>query len=114
MRPTFMRKGVATLSDTYLPVQMDHIKVRENTVSGTRFTHGRRPAAPSNYTHFDGYSMGQPQIHRLRQGSTSRGLTSEVGTMRGDYDIRTQTQTRVITELVMTVRRSISTGMNIH
>jgi endoglucanase len=54
------KKGVWQPSlDTYLAVQMDHVRVRENY----RVWHGvshmdDARQAPVNYTHFDGYSMG--------------------------------------------------------
>src|ERR1700730_7701732 len=89
--------------DTYLPVQMDHIKVRENY----RVWHGvshmdDARQAPANYTHFDGYSMGPTSDSPFAAGEHIPGLNSGGWYGAGDYDIRTQTQTRVITELVMT------------
>lgn len=89
--------------DTYLPVQMDHIKVRENY----RVWHGvshmdDARQAPSNYTHFDGYSMGASSDSPFAAGDHIPGLNIGGWYDAGDYDIRTQTQTRVITELVMT------------
>jgi endoglucanase len=97
------KKGVWQPSlDTYLPVQMDHIKVRENY----RVWHGvshmdDARQAPSNYTHFDGYSMGSSSDSPFVSGEHIPGLNVGGWYDAGDYDIRTQTQTRVITELVM-------------
>lgn len=97
-------KGVWQPSlDTYLAVQMDHIKVRENY----RVWHGvshmdDARQAPSNYTHFDGYSMGPNSDSPFAAGDHIPGLNSGGWYDAGDYDIRTQTQTRVITELAMT------------
>jgi endoglucanase len=96
-------KGVWQPSlDTYLPVQMDHIKVRENY----RVWHGishmdDARQAPSNYTHFDGYSMGANSDSPFAAGEHVPGLNIGGWYDAGDYDIRTQTQTRVIEELVM-------------
>jgi endoglucanase len=102
--PDVYAKGVWQPSlDTYLPVQMDHMKVRENY----RVWHGvshmdDARQAPSNYTHFDGYSMGPSSDSPFAAGEHIPGLNSGGWYDAGDYDIRTQTQTRVITELVMT------------
>jgi hypothetical protein len=102
--PDVYTKGVWQPSlDTYLPVQMDHIKVRENY----RVWHGvshmdDARQAPSNYTHFDGYSMGPSSDSPFAAGEHIPGLNIGGWYDAGDYDIRTQTQTRVITELVMT------------
>jgi endoglucanase len=88
--------------DTYLAVQMDHIKVRENY----RVWHGvshmdDARQAPVNYTHFDGYSMGATSDSPFATGEHIPGLNVGGWYDAGDYDIRTQTQVRVITDLVM-------------
>ena len=87
--------------DTYLPVQMDHIKVRESY----RVWHGVSHMddalqAPVNYTHFDGYSMGATSDSPFAPGQHIPGLNIGGWYDAGDYDIRTQTQTAVIRELV--------------
>jgi endoglucanase len=96
------KKGVwqPTL-DTYLAVQMDHIKVRENY----RVWHGvshmdDARQAPVNYTHFDGYSMGPTSDSPFAAGQHIPGLNIGGWYDAGDYDIRTQTQARVIRDLV--------------
>ena len=97
------KKGVWQPSlDTYLAVQMDHIKVRENY----RVWHGvshmdDARQAPVNYTHFDGYSMGATSDSPFTAGEHIPGLNVGGWYDAGDYDIRTQTQVRVITDLVM-------------
>jgi endoglucanase len=88
--------------DTYLAVQMDHIKVRENY----RVWHGvshmdDARQAPVNYTHFDGYSMGANSDSPFAAGEHIPGLNIGGWYDAGDYDIRTQSQVRVITDLVM-------------
>jgi len=94
-------KGVWQPSlDTYLPVQMDHIKVRE----GYRVWHGvshmdDARQAPVNYTHFDGYSMPAASDSPFAAGEHIPGLNIGGWYDAGDYDIRTETQARVISEL---------------
>jgi endoglucanase len=101
--PDVYKKGVWQPSlDTYLAVQMDHIKVRENY----RVWHGvshmdDARQAPVNYTHFDGYSMGATSDSPFAVGEHIPGLNVGGWYDAGDYDIRTQTQARVITDLVM-------------
>jgi endoglucanase len=96
-------KGVWQPSlDTYLAVQMDHIKVRENY----RVWHGvshmdDARQAPVNYTHFDGYSMGASSDSPFAAGEHIPGLNIGGWYDAGDYDIRTQTQAQVITDLVL-------------
>jgi hypothetical protein len=88
--------------DTYLAVQMDHIKVRENY----RVWHGvshmdDARQAPINYTHFDGYSMGANSDSPFAAGEHIPGLNRGGWYDAGDYDLRTQTQASVITDLVI-------------
>ncbi len=97
------RQGVWQPSlDTYLAVQMDHVKVRESY----RVWHGASHLddarqAPVNYTHFDGYSMGANSDSPFATGAHIPGLNRGGWYDAGDYDIRTQTQAKVITDLVL-------------
>jgi endoglucanase len=97
------REGVWQPSlDTYLAVQMDHVKVRENY----RVWHGASHLddarqAPMNYTHFDGYSMGATSDSPFATGAHIPGLNRGGWYDAGDYDIRTQTQATVITDLAL-------------
>lgn len=97
------RQGVWQPSlDTYLAVQMDHVKVRENY----RVWHGvshldDARQAPLSYTHFDGYSMGASSDSPFSTGEHIPGLNVGGWYDAGDYDLRTQTQARVITDLVI-------------
>jgi endoglucanase len=101
--PHLYSKGVWQPSlDTYLPVQMDHVKVRENY----RVWHGvshmdDARQAPINYTHFDGYSMGASSDSPFATGEHIPGLNRGGWYDAGDYDIRTQTQALVITDLAI-------------
>ena len=88
--------------DIYLPEQMDHVKVRE----GYRIWHGASHLddarqAPVNYTHFDGYAMPATTDSRFAPGEHIPGLNVGGWYDAGDFDLRTQTQTRVITDLVL-------------
>ncbi len=88
--------------ETYLPEQMDHVKVRE----GYRIWHGASHLddarqAPVNYTHFDGYKQGPTTDSPFSPGQHIPGLNVGGWYDAGDFDLRTQTQTRVITDLVL-------------
>ena len=95
--------GIWSLSlNTYLPEQMDHVKVRE----GYRIWHGASHLddarqAPVNYTHFDGYKQGPTTDSPFSPGQHIPDLNVGGWYDAGDFDLRTQTQTRVITDLVL-------------
>jgi endoglucanase len=88
--------------DTYLPEQMDHVKVRE----GYRIWHGASHLddarqAPVNYTHFDGYAQGPTTDSPFAPGEHIPGLNVGGWYDAGDFDIRTQTQATVLSDLVL-------------
>jgi endoglucanase len=88
--------------DTFLAEQMDHVKVRE----GYRIWHGASHLddarqAPVNYTHFDGYSQGAATDSPFAPGQHIPGINVGGWYDAGDFDLRTQTHTRVITDLVL-------------
>jgi hypothetical protein len=88
--------------DTYLAEQMDHVKVRE----GYRIWHGASHLddarqALVNYTHFDGYAQGPATESPFAPGEHIPGLNVGGWFDAGDYDLRTQTHSRVITDLVL-------------
>ncbi|HXY01424.1 MAG TPA: glycoside hydrolase family 9 protein [Candidatus Limnocylindrales bacterium] len=90
--------------DTFLPVQMDHVKVRE----GYRIWHGASHLddarqAPVNYTHFDGYAQGPTTDSPFASGQHIPGLNAGGWYDAGDFDLRTQTHSRVITDLALTI-----------
>ena len=81
---------------------MDHVKVRE----GYRIWHGASHLddarqAPVNYTHFDGYSQGPATDSPFAPGQHIPGINIGGWFDAGDFDLRTQTHTRVITDLVV-------------
>jgi len=88
--------------DTYMAEQMDHVKVRE----GYRIWHGASHLddarqAPVNYKHFDGYSQGPTTDSRFTPGEHIPGINVGGWFDAGDFDLRTQTHSRVITDLVL-------------
>ena len=81
---------------------MDHVKVREQY----RIWHGvahmdDARQAPVNYEHFDGYSMGPSTDDAYAPGEHIPGLNVGGWFDAGDFDIRTQSQDRTITDLVL-------------
>ena len=88
--------------DTYLTEQMDHVKVRE----AYRIWHGASHLddarqAPVSYTHFDGYAQGPSTDSPFAPGEHIPGLNVGGWYDAGDFDIRTQTQANVITDLTL-------------
>jgi len=88
--------------DTYLAEQMDHVKVRE----GYRIWHGTSHMddarqAPVNYTHFDGYAQGLTTDSPFAPGQHIPGVNVGGWFDAGDFDLRTETHSRVITDLVL-------------
>jgi len=91
-----------TTLDTYLAEQMDHVKVRE----GYRIWHGPSHLddarqAPVNYTHFDGYAQGPTTDSPFAPGQHIPGINVGGWFDAGDFDLRTETHARVITDLVL-------------
>ncbi|HEY0945522.1 MAG TPA: glycoside hydrolase family 9 protein [Opitutaceae bacterium] len=89
--------------DVYLPVAMDHMRVRE----AYRIWHGdshRDDArqAPVNHQHFDLYAQGPTTDTRFEPGEHIPGLNVGGWLDAGDFDIRTQTQYAAVLSLVHT------------
>lgn len=86
-RDVYDRVGDAS-TDVWLPVQMDHMMVRE----GYKVWHGApylddARQAPENTAHFDDYAQGKIDSPTSRW-SLSRGLTMEDGLMRATLTLR--------------------------
>jgi len=92
--------------ETYLPEQMDHVAVRE----GYRIWHGTSHLddarqAPVNYIHFDGYKQGPTTDSAYAPGQHVPGINVGGWFDAGDFDLRTQTHTRVILDLVQALEQ---------
>lgn len=93
-----------TTLDSYLAEQMDHVKVRE----GYRIWHGishldDARQAPVNYMHFDGYAQGPTTDSPFSPGEHIPGFNVGGWFDAGDFDLRTQTHARVITDLALAI-----------
>lgn len=89
--------------DVFLPVQMDHMLVRE----AYRVWHGRSHLddalqAPVNHEHFDLYAQGPTTDTPYQPGEHIPGLNIGGWFDAGDFDLRTQTQYAVVLDLVQT------------
>ncbi len=87
--------------DVYFPVQMDHMFVNE----AYRVWHGAAHLddalqAPVNHEHFDLYAQGPTTDTPFEPGEHIPGLNVGGWFDAGDYDIRTQTQYYVVSNLV--------------
>jgi endoglucanase len=90
--------------DTYLAEQMDHVRVREDY----RIWHGLSHMddarqAPVSYTHFDGYAQGPTTDSPFAPGQHIPGINVGGWFDAGDFDLRTQTHARVVTDLVLAI-----------
>jgi len=89
--------------DTYLPVQMDHMTVREQYRVWQRASHlDDARQAPPNITHFDGYRMGPNLDSPFKAGEHIPGLAVGGFQDAGDYDIQTPQNADVVRDLVWT------------
>lgn len=87
--------------DTYLPVQMDHMTVREQYRVWQRASHlDDARQAPPNHTHFDGYRMGPKLDSPFKPGEHIPGLAVGGFQDAGDYDIQTPQNADVVRDLV--------------
>ena len=87
--------------DIYFNVQMDHMFVNE----AYRVWHGAAHMddalqAPVNHEHFDLYAQGPTTDTKYKPGEHIPGLNIGGWFDAGDYDIRTQTQYSVVSNLV--------------
>ncbi|ASB48754.1 glycoside hydrolase family 9 protein [Alkalitalea saponilacus] len=87
--------------DVWLPIQMDHMTVRE----AYRIWHGNAHQddalqAPLNHNHFDGYSMGDTTDTRFEPFERIPGLDIGGWYDAGDFDIQTGSHNAVVMDLV--------------
>lgn len=86
--------------DVFMPVQMDHMFVRE----AYRVWHGAAHLddarqAPLNYSHWDGWSQGPETYNRFKPGQHIPGLNVGGWFDAGDFDIQTPSQQQTVQSL---------------
>lgn len=95
----YQRAWYPTL-DVFMPVQMDHMFVRE----AYRVWHGAAHLddarqAPVNYSHWDGWSQGASTDNRFKPGHHIPGLNVGGWFDAGDFDIQTPSQQQTVQSL---------------
>ncbi|MCX7801068.1 MAG: glycoside hydrolase family 9 protein [Fimbriimonadales bacterium] len=88
--------------DTFLPVQMCHMRVEENY----RVWHGAchlddARMAPLNHNHFDGYVQGPEPLCPHNPGERIEGLNEGGWHDAGDYDLRVESQSHTVLGLAL-------------
>lgn len=96
----YQRAWYPTL-DVFMPVQMDHMFVRE----AYRVWHGAAHLddarqAPVNYSHWDGWRQGLSTDNRFKPGQHIPGLNVGGWFDAGDFDIQTPSQQQTVQSLV--------------
>ena len=96
----YQRAWYPTL-DVFMPVQMDHMFVRE----AYRVWHGAAHLddarqAPVNYSHWDGWRQGPSTDNRFKPGQHIPGLNVGGWFDAGDFDIQTPSQQQTVQSLV--------------
>lgn len=86
--------------DVFMPVQMDHMFVRE----AYRVWHGAAHLddarqAPVNYSHWDGWRQGPETYNRFKPGQHIPGLNVGGWFDAGDFDIQTPSQQQTVQSL---------------
>lgn len=89
--------------DVFMPVQMDHMFVRE----AYRVWHGAAHLddarqAPVNYAHWDGWRQGPSTDNKFKPGQHIPGLNVGGWFDAGDFDIQTPSQQQTVQSLVDT------------
>ena len=92
--------------DTFLPVQMCHMRVEEKF----RVWHGLDHIddalmAPANLTHFDGYAQGPSTLTRFKPLEHVPGLNAGGWHDAGDYDLRIESQMGTIWMLAESIEQ---------
>ena len=95
-----------TTVDTFLPVQMCHVRVEENY----RVWHGAchlddARMAPLDLVHLDGYEQGPETLCPYEPGETVPGLDRGGWHDAGDYDLRVESQAHTVHGLALACER---------
>ena len=88
--------------DTFMPVQMDHVRVNDRY----RVWHGvshldDARQAPAGHSHFDGYAQRDSTDTQYEGGEHIPGLNVGGWYDAGDYDIRTGSQASAVSDLAL-------------
>lgn len=95
----YQRAWYPTL-DVFMPVQMDHMFVREAYCVWHGAAHlDDARQAPVNYSHWDGWSQGASTDNRFKPGQHIPGLNVGGWFDAGDFDIQTPSQQQTVQSL---------------
>lgn len=95
----YQRAWYPTL-DVFMPVQMDHMFVREAYRVWHDAAHlDDARQAPVNYSHWDGWSQGASTDNRFKPGQHIPGLNVGGWFDAGDFDIQTPSQQQTVQSL---------------
>lgn len=101
-REVFERGVWQPTLETFLPVQMCHMRVNDRYRVWHDFCHlDDARMAPTNHNHFDGYLQGPSTLTRYQPGDHVPGLDRGGWHDAGDHDLRVESQANTIYGLAL-------------